>query len=102
MKTDTLNIGVISINKFIFYSLNYKTEVFKVEDENRYLPDFFKAFEGEVIFGHLADKFVEVANSTDGFGRVIKFYTELDSEHRSKMLAYIMENYNDEQRIRVF
>ena len=102
MNTNTLNIGILSINKFVFYSLNYNTEVFKVDGENRYLPDFFKAFEGEVIFGHLADKFVEVANTTDGFGRIVKFYTELDSDHRSKMLAYIVENYNDEQKIRLF
>ena len=107
MNTDTFNIGILTINKFIFYSLNYPTIVFKVkgddgEDVNRYLPDFFNAFYGDSIFNHLADKWVESSNRTDGYGRVIKFYTELSSEYRKKMLAYIIENYNDEQKIQIF
>ena len=64
MNIDKLNIGLISINKFIFYSLNYPTIVFKVKDDNdkevnRYLPDFFTAFYGESIFNHFADKWVD-------------------------------------------
>lgn len=107
MNIDKLNIGLISINKFIFYSLNYQTIVFKVKDdndkdENRYLPDFFTAFYGESIFNHLADKWVDSSNKTDGYGRVIRFYTELSSELRKKMLDYIINNYNDEQKIQIY
>lgn len=100
----SFNITISSINKFIFYSLNYPTIVFKVmgddgKEVNRYLPDFFTTFYGESIFNHLADKWVDSSNGTDGYGRVIKFYTGLSVEYRKKMLAYIIENYNDEQKI---
>jgi hypothetical protein len=30
---------------------------------------------------------------------VMKFYGELDGSNRQNMLQYIMENYNDEQKI---
>lgn len=104
MNTDTMNIGISSINKFISYSLNYPTLPYKVmgddgKEVNRYLPDFFTAFYGESIFNHLADKWVENSRGTDGYGRLTKFYTELGSGNRKKMLAYIMENYNYEQKI---
>jgi hypothetical protein len=104
MNTDTMNVGISSINKFISYSLNYPTLPYKVmsddsKEVNRYLPDFFTAFYGESIFNHLADKWVESSRGTDGYGRLTKFYTELGSGNRKKMLAYIMENYDYEQKI---
>ena len=104
MNTDTMNFGISSINKFISYSLNYPTLPYKVmgddgKEVNRNLPDYFTAFYGESIFNHHADKWVDSSRGTDGYGRLTKFYTELGSGNRKKMLAYIMENYNYEQKI---
>lgn len=94
MNTDTMNIGISSINKFIYYTLNYGFVV--VEDG--YAPDFFKAFDTADV-PHLLNKWRYVCDTTDSYGRVIKFYTELDRPHRVAMLNYINENYSDEQKI---
>jgi hypothetical protein len=105
MKAESLNIGVFSINKFIFYALNYPLVEFQVmwydgNTRTKYLPDCFKVFEGFTLT-HIASKWEECCEKTDGYGRLIKFYTELGGESRSKVLKYIMENYNDEQRISI-
>ena len=34
-----------------------------------------------------------------GYGAIMKFYGELDGSNRNLMLNYIIDNYNDEQRI---
>ena len=100
---ENMNIAIIAINKFFFYAQNYpciRIEYHSIDgtDKFDYLPDFFKAFDYHLI-EHLRGKWLNACEKTDSYGYVMKFYGELDGTNRQKMLKYIMENYNDEQRI---
>lgn len=99
----TLNTSIVAINKFFFYAQNYpcvRIEYRSCSGEWKYdyLPDFFKAFDMYLI-EHLRSKWLNACERTDSYGFVMKFYGELDGTNRQKMLQYIMENYNDEQKI---
>lgn len=102
---ETNNTSIVAINKFFYYSMNYP--VVKIEypsitgsPMSEYLPDFFNAFP-LYIREHLAGKWRAcTTGKTDSYGYINKFYGELDSTYRVMMLRYIMENYNDEIKIR--
>lgn len=100
---ERMNIALIAINKFFFYAQNYpsiRIDYKSIDGTMKfdYLPDFFKAFEPYLV-EHLRGKWLNACEKTDSYGVVMKFYGELDGSNRQKMLKYIMENYNDEQRI---
>jgi hypothetical protein len=100
---EKMNIALIAINKFFFYAQNYPcVEVtfpsIRGVERREYLPSFFKAFEPHLV-EHLMGKWVSATHNTDSYGYLMKFYGELDGSNRQKMLKYIMENYNDEQKI---
>ena len=98
------NSMIIGTNKFFFYAMNYpsiRIEYHSIDGTTKfdYLPDFFKAFDFHLV-EHLRGKWVNACESYGGYGAMMKFYGELDGSNRQKMLRYIMENYNDEQKIR--
>jgi len=98
-----MNIALIAINKFFYYAQNYpciRIEYKSIDGTTKYdyLPDFFKAFPANLV-EHLRGKWLNACEKTDSYGYVMKFYGELDGTNRQKMLQYIMENYNDEQKI---
>lgn len=98
-----MNIALIAINKFFYYAQNYpyyEAEYKSIDGTTKsdYLPDFFRAFP-ENLVEHLRGKWLNAVEKTDSYGYVMKFYGELDGTNRQKMLQYIMENYNDEQKI---
>ena len=98
------NSMIIGINKFFYYAMNYplvRIEYHSIDGTTKsdYLPDFFKAFDFHMI-EHLRGKWLNACERTDSYGFVMKFYGELDSTYRKQMLNYIIENYNDEQKIR--
>lgn len=100
---EKINTSIVAINKFFFYAMNYpciRIEYHSIDGTNKYdyLPDFFKAFDFHMI-EHLRSKWLNACERTDSYGYIMKFYGELDGSNRQKMLTYIMENYDDEQKI---
>ena len=100
---EKINTSIVAINKFFFYAMNYpfaRIDYHSIDGTHKYdyLPDFFKAFDFHMI-EHLRSKWLNACERTDSYGYVMKFYGELDGSNRQKMLKYIMENYNDEQKI---
>ena len=103
MNTQTINNSLVAINKFFFYAMNYpciRIEYHSIDgtDKYDYLPDFFKAFDYYLI-EHLKGKWNYACDKYGGYGAMMQFYGELDGTNRQKMLKYIVENYNDEQKI---
>lgn len=98
-----MNIALIAINKFFYYSQNYpcvRIDYKSIDGTMKfdYLPDFFKAFPSNMV-EHFRSKWLNACERTDSYGYVMKFYAELDGTYRQKMLEYIMGNYNDECKI---
>lgn len=95
---------VLGTNRFFFYAMNYpciRIDYKSIDGTYKYdyLPDFFKSFPSHLI-EHLKGKWNYACEQYGGYGAMMKFYGELDSTHRKEMLTYIMENYDDEQKIR--
>ena len=100
---ENMNIALIAINKFFYYAQNYPSVRIEYKSidgtmKSDYLPDFFKAFPPYMV-EHFRNKWLNAVDKTDSYGYLMKFYGELDGLNRQKMLKYIMENYNDEQKI---
>lgn len=100
--TENMKVAMTAINKWIYYALNY--DVVKVEvldfdgTHTEYLPDCFNAFPLH-IRKHLAGKFSQYYDDYGSRAVMTKFYAELDGNNRQLLMQWIMENYNDEQKL---
>ena len=97
------NSMIFGINKFFFYAMNYPSVLIKFPSiaggmRKEYLPDFFTAFPDH-LKEHFCCKWESACDRYSGYGAMMKFYGELDSSNRKLMLEYIVNNYNDEQKI---
>lgn len=85
------HISLIAINKWMFFCYNYpynfiesvwgKREMFNLTD-------------------HLTKKFDDLYQSKGAYGVIPAFYAELDGSNKIKLMEWVMDNYNDEQRLR--
>ena len=88
MKEELIS-NIKAVNKFIFYCYNFEHDfIQKVWKDDPWLAS------------HLDSKFKAAYRNEGAYGAMLSFYAELDSSNKAKLLAYILENYNDEQEIR--
>lgn len=82
-------LSMTAINKWVFFCWNYPYEFIK------------KVWDGQsVMQRHLEAKFNEYYK-TYGSGAVMnKFYCELDGENQQKLMAWVLDNYNDERKLK--
>lgn len=79
---------LIAINKWFYFSMNYTYGfIEKVWGDTPMLAE------------HLRGKFEGLCRYHDSYGAMNAFYAELDWDNRVKLMNWVMENYNDEQRI---
>lgn len=84
-----LAVAIKAINKFAFYNYNFEY-------------NFIKKVWGEgPLADHLQSKFNALYERYGAMGCLLAFYAELDSSNKVKLLQYIVENYNDEQKLRI-
>lgn len=87
--TQNMIIAIQAIQKFAFYNYNFEY-------------NFVKKVWGEGPFAdHLQGKFNYMYDKYGAMGALLGFYAELDSSNKVKLLEYILENYNDEQKLRL-
>lgn len=97
----------IAVNKFFYYAMNYKCVEVTYKsfngDKTEYLPAFFKdnifhcntahmvgKWKGAIIKKYDKDDY-PIYN--DSYGVMMRFYAELDGNNRASLLAWICENY---------
>ena len=94
--------SIEAVNKWFFYSMNYRVVPVEVEDfegpRAMYLPDCFNAFPKH-LRGHLAGKWEALYESYGSRAVLSAFYAELSSNYRIALVKWVMENYNDEQKL---
>ena len=99
--TENTKIAISAINKFFFYAMNYRVVPVEVStfngDEEKMLPDFFKAFPKH-LRAHMASKWEYGYNTYGSRAALMWLYGELSSNYRKDVLVWIMDNYNDEQK----
>ena len=100
--TENTKIAMQAINKWFYYAMNYRVVEVEVGDYNgtrtEYLPDFFNAFP-LWLRGHLAGKWNTLYEKYGSHAVLMAFYGELSSNYRKDLMAWVLENYNDEQKL---
>ena len=100
--TENNKIAMQAINKWFYYAMNYNVVKVEVADfdgnHTEYLPDFFNAFPLHMR-KHLAGKWNSLFEDYGSHAVLMAFYGELSSNYRKDLMAWVLENYNDEQKL---
>lgn len=100
--TENMEIAMRAINKWFYYAMNYPVVEVEVLDFNgtrkEYLPDFFNAFPKH-LRGHLAGKWNRFCEDYGSRAVLMAFYGELDWSNRKLLMGWVLDHYNDEQKI---
>ena len=86
-------IMIQGMNKFIFFNFNFS----EYKEMIKYIVDSDN--EDGWMFKHFDSKWSALYESVGARAVMPTFYCELDSEYRRRMLEYIINNYNTEQKI---
>lgn len=86
--TETNKTALTAINKWMFFTYNYPYDfIAKVWGDNPSLGE------------HLKGKFDYYYDEYGAYGAIPKFYAELDSSNKVKMMNWVIENFNQEQKL---
>ena len=100
--TENTKTAMIAINKWFYYAMNYPVVEIEIADFNgnrkEYLPDCFNAFP-LWLRGHLAVKWNALYGDYGSRAVLMAFYAELSSNYRKDLMAWVLENYNGEQKL---
>ena len=81
--------SLIAINKWMYFIYNFPYNfIEKVWADDAGLAN------------HLKGKFQSAYDRYGSYGCVPAFYGELDMNNRKKMMQWVMDNYNDEQKLK--
>lgn len=100
--TENTKIAMQAINKWFYYAMNYNVVEIEVENfdgtTTMYLPDCFNAFP-KTLRAHLAGKWDFLYDKYGSRAVLMAFYAELDWNNRKHLMEWVLENYNDEQKL---
>lgn len=100
--TENTKTAMIAINKWFYYAMNYNVVPVEIETfdgtKNEYLPDCFNAFPKHLRM-HLKGKWESLYESYGSRAVLMAFYAELSSNYRKDLMKWVLENYNDEQKL---
>ena len=100
--TENTKTAMIAINKWFYYAMNYNVVEIEVENfdgtKKEYLPDCFNAFP-KTLRAHLAKKWDTLYGLYGSRAVLMAFYGELDWSNRKLLMEWVLNNYNDEQKM---
>ena len=76
-----------NINKWVYFCMNYPYDFIE------------QIWGGTWIERHLRGKFDEYYDLVGSSGVMNKFYCNLDKSHQRELLQWVIDNYNDEQKL---
>ena len=75
------------MNKWVYFCFNYPYDFIE------------QIWGGDWICYHLKDKFEMYYDIVGSTGVMNKFYANLDKTHQRELLQWVIDNYNDEQKL---
>ena len=100
--TENTKTAMTAINKWFYYAMNYPVVEVEVADyqgtRKEYLPDCFNAFP-KTLRAHLAKKWDTLYGLYGSRAVLMAFYAELSSNYRKDLMEWVLNNYNDEQKL---
>jgi len=101
--TENTKIAMTAINKWFYYAMNFGCKKMEVATfsgiEQEYCPDCFEAFPPNMR-GHLLNKWNGIYESYGSDAVLMRFYAELSTNYRKDLMQWVLNNYNDEQKIK--
>lgn len=101
--TENTKIAMQAINKWFYYAMNYNVVEIEVEKfdgtTTMYLPDCFNAFP-KYLRAHLVGKWDALYDKYGSRAVLMAFYAELSSNYRKDLMEWVLNNYNDEQKLK--
>ena len=99
MTENEISTAITAVNKWLFHGWNYETIPQRNHGKLVYVPRFLVEVEWNCNFDHMLEKWNLATKAGNSDAYMASLYKELDSENRSRLIAWVMENYDDEQRI---
>lgn len=100
--TENTKTAMLAINKWFYYAMNYPVVEVEVVDfdgtKKEYLPDCFNAFP-KTLRAHLAKKWDTLYGLYGSRAVLMAFYAELSPNYRKDLMEWVLNNYNDEQKL---
>lgn len=91
--TENMKNAISAINKFIFFSLNYKSVLHEFGEKKYYVPEFLVAIKWGCDFEHICKKWDEATDANTPEGYLPAFYSLLDVWNRRQLLEWVMINF---------
>lgn len=83
-----MELSMTAINKWVFFAMNYPYDFIE------------RVWAGEsVLANHLKGKFNYYYETYGSRAVMNTFYCELDGENKRKLMTWVLDNYNDEQKL---
>lgn len=80
--------SLIAINKWMFFTFNFPNDFI----EKVWADD-------PSLIRHLENKFRSLYEYRGSYGVIPAFYGELSANNRMKLMQWVMDNFNDEQKL---
>lgn len=102
--TKSIETAIKAINKWVFFGWNYSCvhhEWISVNGEKKCeaVPQFLAEVKWTCNFDHMLSKWHLATRDGNADSYLVKFYAELGAENRLLLLEWVMQNYDDEQKI---
>lgn len=102
--TESMQIALTAINKWLFFGWNYETICHEWksgngEQKTGYFPAFLVKVKWTCNFDHMVGKWSEAIRSGDCHSYLARFYAELDTTNRQMLLEWVMQNYQGERKL---
>lgn len=95
---EVIKLSAIAINKFMFYIMNYDVIEYKTRDGNTvYIPKSFISIKWNCDIEDIIAIWYNTCKDINGY--FLSFYQQLDAENKKAFIEWVMDNYNDEQKL---
>lgn len=104
MENKDLAIAVEAVNKWLFFGWNFQMtshEWFGIGGEQHvaYVPTFLKEVDWNCCFDHIYSKWIDITENNEPDAYLVRFYAEIGAIGRRRLIEWVMNNYNGEQKI---
>lgn len=86
--TAQMELSATAINKWVYFCYNY---------QHNFIDEVWK--DTKIMKEHLTEKFREIYSREGSKSVIQSFYLELDTVNRVKLLSWVLENYNSENKL---
>lgn len=96
-----MELMMIAVNRFQFHAWNYPyaKEAYECPNGKRYtLPRFLMEVDWNCSRDHMISKWFHAVRDNESDAYMPRFYAELSSDNRQRLIEWVIKHYTDEQK----